>query len=319
MELELRHLRVIRTIAEAGSLNKAAGRLGVAQPALSTQLKRIERALGGPLFHRDRTGARPTPLGELVLARASMLLPAVSDLQDSARRFAFARDQIRTIRVGGTHGPLLGGLVGRLATAYPDVPVGLHTAWSEAEISALATAGRIDIALIGVCGESPPPGGDALLWRTVGVDPVFVMLADEHPLASQPELELGQLAGERWVSAPGDGCFGDCFATACSRAGFSPATFYETDVAACVHLVQLGSAIGLCRATLPPTPGVAVRPLAGVPLRWRHLLGRLPDAPPEPVADDILGHARAVYQEAVLRSAALRGWLPGHPGFGMAS
>ncbi|MDT0268974.1 LysR family transcriptional regulator [Streptomyces sp. DSM 44915] len=318
MELELRHLRVIRTIAETGSLNKAAGRLGVAQPALSTQLKRIERALGGPLFHRDRTGARPTPLGELVLERASMLLPAVRDLQDSARRFAHAPGQLRRIRVGGTHGPLLGGLVGRLAAAYPDLQVGLHTSWSEAEISALATAGRVDVALLGVCGQSPPPGGDALRWHPVGTDPVFVMLADSHPLAGQPELELSQLAEERWVSAPGDGCFGDCFAAACARAGFAPATFYETDSAACAHLVQLGSAVGLCRATLPPTPGVAVRPLAGVPLRWRHLLGSRPDAPPGPT-DELLGHARAVYQETVRRSAALPGWLAHHPGFGMAS
>lgn len=70
MDLELRHLRVVCAIADAGSVTKAASQLGLAQPALTAQPQRIERALGGPLFERDRRGARATPLGELVLARA---------------------------------------------------------------------------------------------------------------------------------------------------------------------------------------------------------------------------------------------------------
>ncbi|MGK5643642.1 LysR family transcriptional regulator, partial [Streptomyces sp. URMC 126] len=72
---------------------------------------------------------------------------------------------------------------------------------------------------------------------------------------------------------PGDGCFADCFAAVCARAGFTPARVYETDTASCVHLVQVGRAVGLCRATFPPAPGVVTRPLAGAPLRWRHLIG----------------------------------------------
>ncbi|HCU51791.1 MAG TPA: LysR family transcriptional regulator, partial [Micromonosporaceae bacterium] len=77
MNLELRHLRVVCAIAETGSVTKAASLLGLAQPALTAQLQRIERTLGGPLFDRDRRGATPTALGELVLARARVVLPAM--------------------------------------------------------------------------------------------------------------------------------------------------------------------------------------------------------------------------------------------------
>ena len=80
MDIELRHLRIVCAIAEAGSVTKAAAALGLAQPALATQLKRIERSLGGALFERDRLGARPTALGDLVLARARVLLPALRGL-----------------------------------------------------------------------------------------------------------------------------------------------------------------------------------------------------------------------------------------------
>ena len=102
MNLELRHLKVVCAIAETGSVTKAASQLGLAQPALTAQLQRIERTLGGPLFDRDRRGARPTALGELVLSRARVLLPAMKGLQDEAARLAGAGadDALGRYRIG---------------------------------------------------------------------------------------------------------------------------------------------------------------------------------------------------------------------------
>uniref|UniRef100_A0AAU2VLV4 LysR family transcriptional regulator n=1 Tax=Streptomyces sp. NBC_00008 TaxID=2903610 RepID=A0AAU2VLV4_9ACTN len=317
MELELRHLRTVRAIADTGSLTKAAAALGLAQPALSAQLRRIEKALGGPLFDRDHTGARPTPLGELVLERARVVLPAVSELQAEAVRFANARGAMERFRLGGTHGPLLGGLVDRLATAHPAAPVSTYTSWSVAEIAAQLVDGRLDFALIGACGESPPPVADRLTWQVVAVDPVFVMLPEDHPLAGAPELELSALADECWADVPGDGCFADCFVAACARAGFSPVSVYETDTVSVVHLVRVGRAVGLCRATFPPTPGVVTRPITGSPLSWRHLLGWHPrSAAASAAAAAVSSHTRAAYAEAVERSESCARWLAAHPRFG---
>ncbi len=312
MELELRHLRAICAIADTGSLTKAAASLGLAQPALSTQLKRIERALGGPLFVRDRTGARPTPLGELVLDRARVLLPAVRELQEEAVRFANAWAHIQRFRIGGTHGPLLGGLIDRLATAHPSAPVSTYTSWSVQELSTMVVEGRLDYALVGVWGQSPPPVADQLTWQPIGTDPVFVMLVEDHPLPGEVELKLSALASESWTNVPGDGCFGDCFAAACARAGFTPVSVFETDTASCVHLVQVGSAVGLCRATFPPTPGVVIRPLAGAPLSWRHMIGWHPGAPAADTAPAVAGHARATHADAVRRSEPYATWLRSH-------
>ncbi|WP_137022905.1 LysR family transcriptional regulator, partial [Streptomyces albus] len=107
MDLELRHLKVVSAIAEAGSLTRAATGLGLAQPALSAQLKRMERALGGALFVRGPQGVRPTELGELVLERARVLVPAVAELQQEALRFSRAggapRGRPARFRLGGTH------------------------------------------------------------------------------------------------------------------------------------------------------------------------------------------------------------------------
>jgi DNA-binding transcriptional LysR family regulator len=302
MDLELRHLRIIRAVADAGSLTRAATALGLAQPALSTQLKRIERSLGGALFLRGRDGVRTTALGELVLDRARVVLPAVCELQEEAVRFA--RQGTPGHRIGATHGPLLGGLVDRLARTEPGVPVTTYTTWSEREIAGAVAAGRLDFALVGVCGESAPPEPGRLAWMEVARDPVHVMLAEDHPLAPRAEIGLAELAAEAWTDVPGDGCFGDCFAAACVRAGFTPACVYETDTASCVHLVQVGRAVGLCRATFPVTPGVVTRPLAGTPLVWRHLLGWHPAAAAAARAPAVLEQARAAHAQALARSAA---------------
>ncbi|MGA4851460.1 LysR family transcriptional regulator [Streptomyces sp. G5(2025)] len=309
MDLELRHLKTIRAIADAGSLTKAATVLGLAQPALSAQLKRIERALGGELFERGRHGVRATALGEFVLARARVVLPAVSGLREEARRFARAWEGGRGFRLGGTHGPLLGALVDRLATAHPGVPVSTHISWSEREIAALTAAGNLDFALVGTCGPSAPPESEVLVWREVGRDPVFVMLPTGHPLAGHQEIELGRFAGEAWTDVPGDGCFADCFTAACARAGFTPSRVYETDVASCVHLVQVGRAVGLCRATFPPTPGLVTRALAGTPLYWRHVLGWHPAAPAHDTAAAVFAQARTAHAEAAARSESYTAWL----------
>src|SRR3954465_4580729 len=126
MNLELRHLRVVCAIAETGSVTKAASQLGLAQPALTAQLQRIERTLGGPLFERDRRGARPTALGELVLSRARVLLPAMKGLQDEAARLAGSSgggDTMSRYRIGALGGPILGGMVYRLSNAQPDAQI----------------------------------------------------------------------------------------------------------------------------------------------------------------------------------------------------
>ncbi|MFU8875837.1 LysR family transcriptional regulator [Micromonospora sp. SL4-19] len=316
MNLELRHLRVICAIAETGSVTRAASTLGLAQPALTAQLQRIERALGGPLFERDRRGARPTALGELVLDRARVLLPAMKGLQDEAARLAGAGDPLTRYRFGGVNSPILGRLVHRLAAEQPEVRITTYASWSVDELAQLVAGGRLDFAVIGVCGDAGPPPGFGLSWREVAVDPIFVLLPQTHPMASRDEVCLADLRREQWVAAPGDGCFGDCFAAACARAGFTPRKLYEADVRACVDLVDAGVGVALCQATFRPPAGLVTRRLAGAPLRWRLLLGWRPDAPAARVAEAVLEMAVAAYTDALAPHPDYLAWLLRHPDFG---
>ncbi|MBD0693744.1 hypothetical protein BG452_13905 [Streptomyces sp. CBMA123] len=300
---------MIRAIGDAGSVTKAADRLGLAQSALSTQLKRIEAAVGGRLFERGREGVQPTPLGILVLERSRVLLPAMRQLQEDARCLANTARKDGALRVGATHGPFLGALVDRLTTARPELVVSTRSSTSASELVDRVLDGRLDLALTGCCGHRKATGDERLEWREIATDPVFVLLAEEHPLAGEPEVELGQLAGERWALPPGESCFGECFAAACVRAGFLPRSVYEADAASCLHLVRSNRAAALCRATFPPPPGVVPIPLAPPQLSWRQLFCWRPLALARGLADEVLCYARAVHADAVARSPVYSAWL----------
>jgi DNA-binding transcriptional LysR family regulator len=318
MNLELRHLRVVCAIAETGSVTKAASQLGLAQPALTAQLQRIERTLGGPLFDRDRRGARPTALGELVLSRARVLLPAMKGLQDEAARLAGASadDAMSRYRIGASGGPLIGGMVHRLSETQPDAQITTHASYYVDELAGLTLTGKLDYIQIGVCGDAAPPADFGLVWQTVAVDAVCVLMPEDHPAAKGSDVDLAELASELWVAAPGDGCFGDCFAASCSRAGFTPRRVLETDARGCIDMVESGSALGLCQPTFRPPAGITHRPMRGAPLRWRLLLGWHPDSQAARVAPRMVDLARESYQEVVARNPQYLEWLAEYPQLG---
>lgn len=124
MDVEIRHLRMIRAISEAGSLSGAATRLGLTQPALTRQLQRLERAFGGTLFHRDRNGTRPTALGELVVQRVRVLVPSVDELLSEAKLLTEPEIAGPTpIRLLTHPTPLPGPLVERLRELAPEADI----------------------------------------------------------------------------------------------------------------------------------------------------------------------------------------------------
>lgn len=312
MRVELRHLRAVCAIADAGSVTKAAAHLGLAAPALTTQLQRIERVFGGKLFHRDHTGVRPTELGELVLARARVLLPAAQGLEEEANRLATARKQPAGYRIGAVNGPLIGGLVSRLLADQPETRVSTHPSWSSTELQALVLQERLDFAVVGVCGEPARTVLSAQLqWHMVADAPVFVLVNSDHPLAGAEEVPLEQLADSTWIVTPGDGCFGDCFAMACARAGFTPKSLIETDLTGCIDMVMAGG-VALCQPTFRELPGLVVVPLVAKGLHWQHLIGWRPDSPASAAAERIVGLATEAYTDAVARSRAYVRWLQRH-------
>ncbi|SEP38525.1 LysR family transcriptional regulator [Amycolatopsis saalfeldensis] len=269
MEVELRHLRILCAVAEAGSISRAAAGIGSSQPALTASVQRIERVFGGKLFVRGIRGVVPTEFGECVLSRARTVLSAADTMHRDASRWLVDGAE-RPVALGGIGSSLVVELADRIG--HPAVSV--TTEFSPRRLLDLLAAGELDAAVVAdYPGHElrPAPG---VTLRPLGVQPVFVALAAGHPAAAAAEVDLAGLGGERWVLGPSDGAgWPECFEEACASAGFRPLVAHRsTELRALQRLIAAGRAISPCQVTFPATPEIAIRPLAGDPLWMRYLI-----------------------------------------------
>ena len=96
LNIPIEIVRTVVAISETGSLTKAAERLGLSQPAVSSQIKRIQGLVGGALFTKTSQGATATQLGKLVLHQARRIL----DANDQMLRIGGAAHTPQPIRLG---------------------------------------------------------------------------------------------------------------------------------------------------------------------------------------------------------------------------
>jgi DNA-binding transcriptional LysR family regulator len=190
--MELRHLRYFVAIAEERSYTRASERLWVAQPALSTQIKRLESELGIRLFDRHSRGVTLTPPGALFLERARAALAAADTAAATGRDIADG--VVGSLRVGVASEARWGGapeLLHRFGRARPGVELTVlesyaGTLWEDLR------EGRLD-ALIAPSGHASV-GLDRL---ELAAEPWVVLVGARHRLAGVGPLAGPELDGER--------------------------------------------------------------------------------------------------------------------------
>ncbi|MBV1937863.1 LysR family transcriptional regulator [Streptomyces sp. BV286] len=302
MDLEVRHLRALCAIADTGSLHRAARQLGVAQPSLSTQLKRIEQELGGPLFLRERTGCRPTPLGLVVLGRARPLVAEMRALVAEARAAATDADGPQ-LRIGSTASRALAGWLRRLRARQRE-PV-LQMDVSPNALLRMLADGRLDVAFVHEVEGSPLRVPDGLALRVlIEREPQFVSLPADHPAAGFPEVQLSDLAEDRWMIDPTVDGEWDAVHRMLRTAGLSPRVLHG-DYHTAASLVATGEVVTVCQPTCQPRPEMAVRRIQGDPLGVRLLLA----ARTEGELDCVYPELWEAYAEVAREAPGYREWL----------
>lgn len=198
MDLDLRRLRYFSAVAEHLHFRRAAEELHIAQPALSRQIRALEKDLGVQLFDRDQRSTTLTPAGRQLLDDAAPLLAAA----DAARR--------RTQRAArGTHHLVVGFRAGITVTAAtqafaarrPEVTVEVRRLeWDDQE--ALLRSGRVDIAYV-----RRPIDDRGLRLIPLFTEDRLAALPLTHPFAGRTALTVQDLASDRHLryldTAPG--------------------------------------------------------------------------------------------------------------------
>jgi len=188
--MELRHCRYFVAVAEELHFGRAARRLGMSQPPLSQQIRRLEEELGVELFRRTKRSVRLTPAGDVFLESARKLLRGAEDAIDVARRAA--RGEVGTLHVGyapSVELDILPKVLLAFSKRFPDVELRLTPLATREQLEALRQR-QIDVGLVLL-----PAEGDGLQVARLRREPLVLVASTLHPLARLRSVPLGALQG----------------------------------------------------------------------------------------------------------------------------
>ncbi|MET9446800.1 LysR family transcriptional regulator [Streptomyces cinerochromogenes] len=265
-------LAALVAVAEAGSITRAADRLGYTPPALSQQLAKLEREAGTALLVRHHRGARLTEAGEVLVGHARRVLDELERARhELARLTGLTGGALRlgTFPTAGVH--LLPPALSAFRRAHPDVRLSVADYDPPSGVTAVA-AGEVDLALTHTYHPAEPvPVPAAVRLEPVLVEELVLVTAPGHALASvSARLPLAELAGQPLISmAPHHPARREIEALL-AEAGATPALLVPTPGYAVVcALVSAGLGVAVVPemvARTATTP-VGVRPLEGGRLR----------------------------------------------------
>ncbi|WP_128377076.1 LysR family transcriptional regulator [Streptomyces cavernae] len=259
-------LAALVAVAEAGSITRAAERLGYTTPALSQQLAKLEREAGASLLVRHHRGARLTDAGELLVARARRVLDELERARlELARLSGLSGGTLRlgTFPTAGIH--LLPPVLSSFRRSHPDVELAVSQYEPPDGVTAVAE-GRVDLALTHDYEPAVPhPLPSSVAAEPVLVEELVLITAPGHVLtATASRLPPSELAGQPLISMAPAHPPRRGVEAALARAGAVPSVLVETPGYAVVcALVSAGLGVAVVPemvARRAATP-VGVRPL----------------------------------------------------------
>ncbi|MEP3345324.1 MAG: LysR substrate-binding domain-containing protein [Litoreibacter sp.] len=238
-QITLKHLRYFEALAHHQHFGRAADVCAISQPALSVQMKELERILGAPLIERGARQIRLTRLGEEFATRARDVLRSVDDLGDLAR--ASQSDLFGPFRIGiiPTIAPyLLPAFVKSLALHHPDLDPHPREAITQRLIDDLLD-GRLDVAVVAL------PTSEPTLTEVALFDEDFVLVRPQED-ADKPVPNAQSLAEMRLLLLEEGHCFRDQAISYCSLSSSAPRDLMEaSSLSTLVQMVGAGIGVTL--------------------------------------------------------------------------
>jgi DNA-binding transcriptional LysR family regulator len=274
-QIELRHLRYFAILAQELHFGRAAARLGIAQPPLSQQIRRLESALGTRLLDRTSRRVQLTDAGSAFLVEAERVLAGLETAVEAARRTGRGESgELRVAFAATVMFLALPQIIREFRSRYPRVHLDLREMPTGPQLDGLR-AGNIEIGFV----REPRPD-PALEMVTVMREPLRIAVNRSHPLAARPTLAVKDLANEPFVLFPADlapGLHAQVVAL-CRAAGFTPRIVEESrELYTSVSLVEAGVGVSILPASVEKLGWRGVRyraiPSAGAETRiaaaWR--------------------------------------------------
>jgi DNA-binding transcriptional LysR family regulator len=235
--IDSRQLEMFQQVIDAGSFSGAARALHCSQPAISQQMRALERTMGGPLFIRAGRTLRLTEAGK-VLARHSVAI--LGDLAVARRQVqAISALDVGTVRIcafPSANASLIPRAAARLRAGSTRIRLELVEREPPDALAMLRRA-ECDVAVAFTYdGEDEPEGAAGLTRVPLLTEPLVLLVPLAHRLVDHAALDAGapfrpvhlsEVAGETWIA----GCptCRTTFVKVCAAAGFRPDIVCSTD------------------------------------------------------------------------------------------
>lgn len=255
--LDVRRLRVLREVATHGSFSAAAEALAYTQSAVSQQIAALEREAGARLVDRAARGVTLTDAGRALMVHADAILCRLEDAEAELDAIAGLRGgRLRMTTFATAGATIMPKAIVEFRRRHPGVELTL-TPEEPVDGMAALRAGSADIALTVDTADRETPEGNDVDYVHLLDDPLFLMLAADHPLAARKRLRLTDLAEEDWILGSTDRCPDSrILVKTCQDAGFEPRiSFHSDDYLAMQGFVAGGFGV----AFIPDLALVAVR------------------------------------------------------------
>ncbi|MFI9604216.1 LysR family transcriptional regulator [Streptomyces sp. NPDC052043] len=280
--MEIRHLRSFLVLAEERHFGRAAQRLHIAQPALSQQLKTLEREVGTTLLDRSTRHVDLTEAGRLLQDRAGQIIAALERTRTELDLLTAGRaGSVRLGFVGTATYDVLPLVAQRLRAELPAVHLDLRGELLGPDLLDAVREGTLDLAVL---RTSAAPGG-GLVIHHLRDEPLVAVLPAGHRLAGSSAVDLAAFADEVFVTHPAGhrSTMQPRVLEACRRAGFEPADVVEvSETGTLVVFVAAGMGVALVPESVRSLrlDGVVYVPLTGAPEFAPLALARRAEASP---------------------------------------
>lgn len=237
--LELRDLRTLSAVVEAGGMARAGEHLHLVQSAVSQAIKRLEIQVGQPLLERRRTGIVPTPAGAALNAHAQLILNLVARAEEDMRAYrGLTKGIVRLGLVATVSRLLLSDLLRTMTARHPGLLIQVEENVTDVIVDRVRS-GSLDLGVVYLPTET-----HGLTFEEVQPVRLCLVVPSGHPLASRDEVALSELASERWVAFGGGNPSRRWLETNCAGAGFRPTIGVEVQS---VHqlLAYVGAEVGV--------------------------------------------------------------------------
>jgi LysR family hydrogen peroxide-inducible transcriptional activator len=221
--MEIHQLRYFCAIIRAGSFTRAAEQLGIAQPSLSQQIKKLEKDLGTKLFERLGRSVRLTSSGEGLHQMALGILQQVAEAESRIAALSEGYDSLRVGVIPTIMPYFIARKIGDFLQHCPRVNPQFIEETTSQLVEALQ-AGEIDLAVL-----SLPVAKVDIVCSELFREELLLVVPPTHRLSGRPVLNLQDLRSERLLLLKEGHCLRDDVLTACTRAKAELRSVFETN------------------------------------------------------------------------------------------